>query len=266
MAKGREILNAAIIRDFLKFFNIETDPFLQTEAFIRSLAAIDPRYENGRNLVRFQLEGIKPLLTEEALDKVMSAARILRITEEKTLLEGEFDLVVVLGGARQSNLDRLRYVAEAIQSGNAKIEMLVIAGSTRKLNVVEQENVSNYAPGAKSEADLCYAAASVVNSESNLPIVVMIVGDEKAGNQAVIEKVMANMPLDSSARVAVVTTQFYQAAAELDLTRVARKHCITDTMAAGNPSDPTIVRKRSDSTYLSEVLRTLRAAVLEATE
>ena len=59
--------------------------------------------------------------------------------------------------------------------------------------------------------------------------------------------------------MAAVTTQIYQAATELDLARVALQFGITETFAAGNPSDPKAVEARTVATYQSEILRTLRA-------
>jgi len=67
--------------------------------------------------------------------------------------------------------------------------------------------------------------------------------------------------LPEGSRVAAVTTQIYQAATSLDIARVGKKYGL-ETMAAGNPSDPKVVEARTPATYLSEVLRTLRAATL----
>ncbi len=67
--------------------------------------------------------------------------------------------------------------------------------------------------------------------------------------------------MPAGAKVAAVTTQIYQASTERDLDRVAKQFGVTETFTAGNPSDPNVVAKRTPATYLSEVLRTLRAAV-----
>ncbi len=100
----------------------------------------------------------------------------------------------------------------------------------------------------------------------------MYVEDKRAGTPAVIEGVLATLQANGSlpegANIAAVTTQVYQASTERDLARVAKQFGITETFTAGNPSDPNVVAKRTPATYLSEVLRTLRAAVndIEATQ
>ena len=74
--------------------------------------------------------------------------------ETETPLQGHYDAVAALGGARQANLDRLRYAAEARRSGKASFDHLVAAGAKRKLRDDEKANVANYAPNAETEMDL----------------------------------------------------------------------------------------------------------------
>lgn len=251
--------------EFLQHFGVEVSPTEQPEQFLEAMAQLDPRYQGGRELVRWQLEADQTEWDEETQGVIMRAAESMRMLEPETPLQGKFDVVIALGGARQANLDRTRYAVEAVKEGKADFKTLVVAGSSRELNEAEQENAANYAPGATTEFDLCVGAASTVAQENpGLVASVMYVEDKRAGTPAVIEKVLATMKANGSlkdgARVAAVTTQIYQTSTELDLDRVAKQFGVAETFTAGNPSDPNVVAKRTPATYMSEVLRTLKAA------
>jgi hypothetical protein len=251
---------------FLQHFGVEISPTEQPEQFLEAMAQLDPRYQGGRELVRWQLEADQTEFDDETKQVILGTAESMRMLEAETPLVGHFDAVIVLGGARQANLDRARYAAEAIKAGQASTEHLVIIGSRRKLNEAEQQNTANYAPGAQTEYDLCMGAAMTIGAEyPELVIDVQSEDDEKAGTPVVIEKVLSALnedgSLKDSARVGAVTTQIYQASTELDLARVAKKFGVVDTYTAGNPSDPNIIAKRTPATYLSEILRTLKATV-----
>lgn len=251
--------------EFLQHFGVKVSPTEQPEQFLEAMAQLDPRYQGGRELVRWQLEADQTEWDEETKGVIMRAAESMRMLEPETPLQGNFDVVIALGGARQANLDRTRYAVEAAKEGKVDFKYLVVAGSSRELNEAEQENAANYAPGAKTEFDLCVGATSTVAKENpGLVASVMYVEDKRAGTPAVIEKALATMKANGSlkdgARVAAVTTQIYQASTELDLDRVAKQFGVAETFTAGNPSDPNVVAKRTPATYLSEVLRTLKAA------
>lgn len=257
--------------EFLEHFGVEASPTDQPEQFLEAMAQLDPRYQGGRELVRFELEQDQTTWPEETTQVIMRAAESMRMLETETTLIGDYDVVIALGGARQSNLDRTRYAIDGVKEGNANFSQLIVAGSSRELNEAEQKATENYAPGAKTEFDLCVGAAKTVAQETPGVIAsVMYVEDKRAGTPAVIEGVLtalrANGSLKDGARVAAVTTQIYQASTELDLARVASKFGITETFTAGNPSDPKIVGARKPATYLSEVLRTLKAATMAANE
>ena len=195
----------------------------------------------------------------------MEAARSLGMLDSETPLVGEYDLIIVLGAARQASLDRMLYAAEAINSRAASTSQLIIAGSSRELNEAERDNVANYAPNAKTEYDLCTAAADLVSERYELNVNRVLVNDVKANTPSVIKGVLQGLKKggnpSSSLRIAAVTTQIYTTATQLDLARVAGEFGISETFTAGNPSDPKIVESRTTASYLSEVLRTLRSAV-----
>ncbi len=251
--------------EFLQHFGVEVNPTEQPEQFLEAMAQLDPRYQGGRELVRWQLEADQTEWDEETKGVIMRAAESMRMLEPETPLQGDFDVVIALGGARQANLDRARYAVEGAKEGKTSFKSLVVAGSSRELNEAEQENASNYAPGAETEFDLCVGAAATVAKENpGLVASVAYIEDKRAGTPVVIERVLstlrANGSLPEGARVAAVTTQIYQASTELDLARVAKQFGVSEAYTAGNPSDPNVVAKRTPATYLSEVLRTLKAA------
>ena len=264
MPDGESILRLPETTAFLAHFSLTTEPLAEPEQFTKALHQLDPRYKEGRDLVRFELEQDQTQWPADAVKVIMDCAGALGLLKDETPLGGHFGLVIALGGARQSNLDRLRYAVRCCEDGQATIDKLTIAGSTRKLNDAEREAVANYARFARTEADLCWAAATLVMTENTgLAVNTVIEDNEKAGNPEVIRAAILAQP-GLPCRVGVVTTQIYRASAELDLMSIAKELGVDVIMAAGNPSDPAIAAKRTTATYLSEVLRTLRAAVLEA--
>jgi len=260
---GEQLLQAG--GEFLQHFGVEVTPAENPEEFRVALQQLDPRYQGDRHLVRYELENDQTEWDEPTKDVIMSTAESMRMLEVETPLQGDFDVVIALGGARQSNLDRTRYAVDSLKEGAATTKHLVVAGSSRQLNEAEKENTANYAPGAETEFDLCAGAAATAAKENpGLVTSVLYVEDPKAGTPAVIEQVLSSLQaggnLPDGASVAAVTTQIYQASTERDLDRVAAQFGIDATFTAGNPSDPNVVANRTPATYLSEVLRTLRAA------
>ena len=92
-------------------------------------------------------------------------------------------------------------------------------------------------------------------------------GSKGVGTPDIIDSVLSAMRGSGSlpsenATAAAITTQIYRASTELDIARVAKKYGIEQTFAAGTLSDPEIIAKRTPATYLSEIVRTLKAATL----
>lgn len=260
--------------ELLGYFDVNIDPATHTDEFIDAMRQLNPRYKGDRTLVRFELEQDQTEWPADMQGITMTSAVRLRMVEPEgdetpleTPLEGDFDIVGVLGAARQAPKDRALYAARAIHEGRATAQKVVIVGSARKLGEAEQENTANYAPGAVTEFDLCVGAAEAVKQEfPEIEVETMFVDSEKAGTPQVVEHILSELQsrdeLPEGARLAAVTTQIYQTATSLDVARVAERFGISDTLVAGNPSDPNIVAKRTPATYLSEILRTMRAAAL----
>ena len=250
--------------EFLQHFEVAADPVAEHETFMSAMAQLDPRYQGGRDLVRYELENDQTAWPEDTKTVIMGAAEGMHMLKPETPVVGQFDYVIALGGARQANLDRARYAVQAATNGMASFNNLIVAGSTRKLQSAEQENAANYAPGAQTEADLCAGAAKAVQAEAiNVPVSSFEVEGEKASTPVIIETVLAalrnNGELREGMRIGVVTTQIYQQSTALDAARIGKQFGV-DTFTAGNPSDPAVVAKRTPATYQSEVLRTLKAA------
>lgn len=233
---------------------------------MHAMKQLDPRYEGGRSLVRYELAADQREWPEETKQVITRAAENMNMLKPETPLIGNFDVVIALGGANQQNHERPRYALEAMKKGEASFGQLVIAGSSRELKEGEQKNTANYAPGAKTEFDLCVAGAGVLAKEyPGVPISVMLVADEKAGTPEVIESVLRSMQVNGTLKpeshVASITTQIYQESTALDLARVAKRFGITETHTAGIPSPAETIESRTPATYKSEVIRTLKAAV-----
>jgi hypothetical protein len=268
-------------RGFLQHFGVGIDPKKNPKEFKEALAQLDPRYKGGRDLVRWQLESDQTEWDEKTKDTIMQTAESLRMFEAETPLVGHFDAVLVMAGARQSNVDRTMYALRCAYD-KADFQSMGVVGSTRKLNSGEKSNVANYALGAETEKDLIIAAVRLIEDENNRladenhlhgPNVRYwgweILDQEKAGTPDVLRYVFDGMVKQrvvkegiesGDFRVGAVTTQIYQVSTGLDLARIAKEFGIKDTFAAGCPSDPNAVARRTPATYISEILRTLRAA------
>ncbi len=263
----------------MSHFGLETDPIESPQEFIESIKQLDPRYQGKRNLTRQDLEKDEkkwPQDTKDVITKTAEAMRMVRLGPEgnpqsiETPLVGNYDAVICLGAARQANLDRTRYAVQCLRDPSLapRYRHLIVAGSDRKLIDSEKENTFNYAPNAENEFDLCVGAAQVVASENPGMIIGLSYTDnEKAGTPDVIRDVLtalqeADVVEYGDASVAAITTQIYQVSTELDLKRVAKEFGVTNVYVAGNPSDPELVATRTTATYLSEIVRTLKAAAM----
>lgn len=262
-----EVLGACT--EFLSHFGIDLNTIADSETFQEALKQIDPRYQGGQHLLRFKLEAGQTQWPDETKQIINQTAEALRMHQLETPLEGHYDIVVAMAGTRQANLDRPHYAVNS----QAAFGRLIIAGAQRPLDDTEKVAVANYAPGAETELDLLEAAARVVESEQpGLQIEVFGLDPQlhpgkKANTHDVLEalfiKLQADGVIRGGSRAGVVTTQVYQVATALDARRVGRRFGL-DISTAGNPSDPEIIKKRTPATYLSEIVRTLRAAILAA--
>lgn len=255
--------------ELMAHFGADIDPLADAQGFRDAMQQLNPRFNGARDLVRYELEGDVTEWPDADKTMIMKAVTAQGLLIPETPLEGAFGHVVSLGAARQANLDRPRYAMAARRSGAARFAGLTIAGSARTIREVEQQNVQNYAPEALAgegidEFSLIVAAARTVARENpGTTLGIHFVDAEKADTVDVLRSVLAELVGSNSVRpgerIAAVTTQIYQPATELDTARVAEEFDLYG-LAAGNPSDPNIVARRTPATYLSEVLRTTRAA------
>ena len=134
---GKEIMTIDVVRQFLDCFGVMVDPFADPAGFIETLQTVDPRYQ-GEHRLRFQLEADQTTWPEEVKTVVMACVKKMRMLEPSTTYDCDFDATIILGGARQSNLDRVRFAVGLNSS------LVVVAGSNRLLPESERENVVNY--------------------------------------------------------------------------------------------------------------------------
>ncbi|MEI8060678.1 MAG: hypothetical protein WCG99_00055 [Candidatus Berkelbacteria bacterium] len=248
---------------FLEEIGIDADPIAEKEAFRKACEQANPRYKGGRDLVRFQLEEDSTQWKPQQLRATMILARELGMFNEKRL-EGNYDAIIALGGARRSPLHRACYAAEAIARGKAATKVLVIAGSNRPVNEAEQKTVRDFAPEADEEIKICEGAAEVIKKRyPDIRVVTICNPDPKSGNRGVIQRVMAELDglfHDKIRKVATVTTGIYRTALMFDMMMESPEHGWTYFDAAGHPSDPEMVFNRTTSTYCAENLTTLGKA------
>ena len=92
------------------------------------------------------------------LEKIEAAAAALGLVDETTPEGTDFDHILVIGGARYTNLLRARYARE--MATGRRIGHVVLAAASRRLLDSEQDAIDAYAPGARSEFELQVAAAA----------------------------------------------------------------------------------------------------------
>lgn len=254
LQEARKLVQGHYVTCFLEHFRVTLDPF-RAEKCIEPLQELDPR-KGG--LVRFQLESDSTNWPDETKEIVRLTAETMGMFKRETPLEGDWDLVIALGGARRANFDRLNYAAEAIAQGRATTQELIIVGSfERLLSEKEREFTASFAPGATTEYALCESAYEEVNQHYQ-GLVNDCVGVHAENAPGLFQGILEDHVVE---RMAVVTTQIYRMFTLFDLARVASWNLINEVMVAGNPSDPKIVAARTTATYLSEIIRTIIAAI-----
>jgi hypothetical protein len=247
-------------------FGIATNPFEDPKAFVAATKEVNPLYIGGKKPRQELVHDTTEWGSME--DAIMRAADTMGMKSGETPLVGDFDALIILGANSNAIADRNRYAIDAIKNGSVTVRQVVFAGSSRKLTAKEIEDTSIYAPGAKTEYDLCVAEAK--KFELELPDIEHsseFIDDEKASAISCLERTLSTLrteeKLPYGASIATVTTQIYRASTVLDLNLVARKFGLLKTHVAGNPSIPEKISERTPATYLSEIMRALRAATNE---
>lgn len=104
-------------------------------------------------------------LLQSALD-LADDHRILELASDLGLVENHrprrtrVDFLLILGGARLSNLLRPRYASELIASSLVDPARIVLLGGSRAVMDSERDATDSYAPGAATEFDLLTTAAA----------------------------------------------------------------------------------------------------------
>jgi len=231
----------------------------------------NPRFSEGNDLVRFQLERDLRPLDEEIMDATLNLAGYFNMLRGETTLTGKYDLIAAPGGARRAPLHRACAAAQSIVEGRVDAKILVIAGSTRLLKDEEKPIVQDYAPDAVTEYDLCFGASlRILEKYPTLPVYTVRTDNPNAGNDDVIDRVMdfyhEEFPESGPISVAMVTTRHYAVGLHLDMARAAKRHGWRNFLAAGHCVDPETLFNRSMMIYFSECLTTLRKAAIAAAE
>lgn len=96
---------------------------------------------------------------------------LLGMVESSGLSNGQYDFLLVLGGANRSPIQRLQYGLEQ----DADYKHIVMLGAGRPVSAAEQKKTADYAPGAKNEYDLMDGAArtllgGTIVAEEMLPL------------------------------------------------------------------------------------------------
>ncbi|CDO88392.1 hypothetical protein AWC29_20135 [Mycobacterium triplex] len=97
-------------------------------------------------------------LPAEQLDRIAAATAALGVTNETMPAGTDFDYILVIGGARYTNLLRARYARE--MADGRRIGHVVLAAASRPVLDSEQDAIDACAPGARTEFELMTAGAA----------------------------------------------------------------------------------------------------------
>lgn len=254
-------------------FDMDVDPYARPQEYREALEHLDPRYKKDQHLLRYELEQDSrqwPEPTKRLIDMVAAQMGMNNeITPETPLPTEDTELYLGLGGARKANLDRTLYATDGMAARHSR-GVFLGTGSARKLEQAEREKyVVSYAPDLSegaTETDLLDAAArhaKAFHPELDIDVVPAPAG--KIGTVDVIKRGIdyytdhngGNRPASFTA----VTQQIYRLYTLMDARRAALERGIDRFYVAGCPSEQAIVDSRTHATYLSEIMRTLRAAL-----
>jgi hypothetical protein len=99
--------------------------------------------------------------------RVVELADQLGLVSNAPPIRRNADFLLILGGARLSNLLRPQYAAELIQSSAASPRHIVLLGGSRPVMDTERDATDSYAPQADTEFDLLtQGAASAFNFDN----------------------------------------------------------------------------------------------------
>ena len=156
-----------------------TDPALQLPTATRDRLAALEQFSSawdfrGRARSQYAASGgsqdsggsARWLIEETSMDATING-RILHLADKLGLVVADapigqsFDSVLVLGGARLSNLLRPQRAAELLKRATIKAAEVVLLSSTRPVMASERDATDTYAPAAESEFELINHGAAI---------------------------------------------------------------------------------------------------------
>jgi hypothetical protein len=127
----------------------------------RSRAGSTPESQDSNGGARWLIG--KSGLDPAAERQVHESMRRLGLVDTRPPRHDSFDWMVVIGGARLSNLLRTRHAAELVTKAGIRAEHVVLSAAARLVMDSERDASDLYAAGAASEFDqMCSAASSVL--------------------------------------------------------------------------------------------------------
>lgn len=263
ISRGRLVLERPEIQSYLKFAEIETDPFADPGGFKSELWLKSPRVlraSGGNPWDRYQLEdpnGPPPLD-----HPVMVAARVLRMLPEEETVPPDlpYGMGAALAGARWETEKRL---LELMTCG-LTFKRLTVAGSLRPLGQAEKELA-----GKTTEAEMC--ALAVHNAKLAFPgleVQQFVVHDPKANNTDVINAILRGCAeageLVDILPLLVCTTQIYWMFSYLEALMIAAEWGLEEIFVYGRKIEKDLGVRRSGETYIAEIHKTCGVAAIEA--
>lgn len=137
-------------------------------AMARRRSAANPSSQDSAGASRWEVTDDPLVHANRRL--VLSAARALGLARVRLPRRRVFDYVLILGGARLSNLYRLRRAKELLERGIVDAGSIALLGSQRSVMPTERDATDTYAPDARTELDLLLKAAELELAGSSVTV------------------------------------------------------------------------------------------------
>ena len=151
------------LRKLMEIFNADKNILAENikerlQSLVRFSEQWDYRRIQRESVTTRENEAARWLLKDDAFieenkDLILSSAEALGLIDVTEPVYDSYDYILILGGARYSNLHRAREAAHIVKTKNISGSKIIGLGSMRPISESERETVDTYAPGADTEFD-----------------------------------------------------------------------------------------------------------------
>ena len=207
-----------------------------------------------------------PKISEAREEEIMQLASVWEMDRHETPMPRTPSKVnIVLGAFGGNTAARGLWAAEQLMGQGAHDAHLIFAASRRPLSQTELDATG--LPAGSTESDACYAAANEINRRyPQLQVFIETTLNPKADTAAVLATALDSYQEVAHASIGetytIITNPIYVAYTEQEGMRAAEQRGISTVHVAGAPTSHEVMQRRTVLTYMTEITRTMRAALL----